>query len=344
MLAATLAHAGSDGRKGTAGATELLLPVGPRGTALGGAVASDVTGIESMFWNPAGLGGLTGTEAMFTHQRHFADNTLNFAGVATNAGRLGTIGLSAKVLSIGDVIVTTESAPDGTGEILSPTFAVLGLGWGKAFTDRVNFGLLLNYVHEDVANNTANGLAMDFGVQFGTGWHGFRFGMTVRNIGKSMEFSGPGFDTQIQDPSHDPNSGTRTLDYSSAAFELPSYLHLAASGLLMSTPTSKVTALGAFQSNSFSGDQLRGGLEWGYKDLFMLRGSYFGTFNGTIDSASGEESFAFDSGDDIYEGFAMGAGVGTRFGESGRLGVDFSWRPTKTVFEDVLEFGLRVNF
>src|SRR5512137_2251626 len=67
------ALAGSNGRKGTAGAPELSIAVGPRGTALGGAVVSDVTGVESMFWNPAGLGTLTKTEAMFSHTQYFAD-------------------------------------------------------------------------------------------------------------------------------------------------------------------------------------------------------------------------------------------------------------------------------
>ena len=42
------------GRRGTDGALELQLPVGARGSALGGSVASDVTGVEGIFWNPAG--------------------------------------------------------------------------------------------------------------------------------------------------------------------------------------------------------------------------------------------------------------------------------------------------
>jgi hypothetical protein len=221
---------------------------------------------------------------------------------------------------------------------------VFSLGWGRAFTDRVNFGATLNYVHEDVANNTANGMAFDFGVQYGTDWHGFKFGVTVRNIGQSMSFSGPGFGISVQDPSSDPNSTPRTVDFTSAAFEMPSYLQFATNATVMQNPTSKLVALAAFQSNNFSGDQLRGGLEWGYKDIVQLRGSYYGTFNGTIDATTGDESFAFDGGDDLYEGYALGAGLGTRFGETGHVGVDFSWRPTKSVFDDVMEFGVRVNF
>jgi hypothetical protein len=343
LVAASGAYAGSDGRKGTAGASELQIPIGPRSTALGGAVASDVTGIEAMYWNPAGLGATPGTEVMFAHTAYFADMKVNYAGVATKAGGFGTIGVSAKILSVGDVIVTTEQAPDGTGEILHPTFSVLGVSWGRAFTDRVNFGATVNYVHEDVANNTANGVAFDFGVQYVTEWHGFRFGMAAKNIGTSMEFSGPGFEISGRDPSSDPNAGNRILSFSSSAFEMPSFLVLSSSANLMRTDIYRLTVLGAFQNNNFSGDQIRGGLEWMYRDLFALRGSYFGTFNGTID-ATGDETIKFDAGDDLYSGFALGAGVGTRFGDTGHVGVDVAWRPVRDQFDDVVELALKLDF
>jgi hypothetical protein len=338
------AHAGSDGRKGTAGASELQIPVGPRSTALGGAVASDVEGIEAMFWNPAGLASTSGTEALFANSSYFADMKVNYAGIATKAGNFGTLGLAAKILSVGDVIVTTEQAPDGTGEILHPTFAVMGLSWGKAFTDRVNFGATVNYVREDVANNVANGVAFDFGVQYVTDWHGLRFGMAAKNIGSSMAFSGPGFELLTRDPEADPNAGNRIVDFSSNEFEMPSYFVLSSSAVVARNSASKLVALGAYQSNNFSGDQLRAGLELGYRETFALRTSYFGTFNGSTDALTGEESFSFDSGDDIYSGFAIGGGVATRFGDSGRLGLDLSWKPVKENFDDIIEFGIRLTF
>src|SRR5437867_4091178 len=78
LLAATAAtavtaFAGSDERKGTGGALELRLPVGPRGTALGSAVVGDASGIDALFWNPAGLATIEATEATFSHTQYFAD-------------------------------------------------------------------------------------------------------------------------------------------------------------------------------------------------------------------------------------------------------------------------------
>jgi hypothetical protein len=344
-LAAAPALAGSEGRKGTAGALELRIPVGARGTALGGAVASDISGVEAMFWNPAGLANVTGTDAMFSHQNYFADMKLNYAGVASKVGDFGVIGLSVKVLSIGDIYVTTEQAPDGTGEILTPTFAVLGGSWARQFTDRVNFGGTVSYVSENVASNTANGVAFDFGVQYMTDWHGFRLGMVIKNYGTSMSYSGPGFEVSVLDPNQDPNAGPHKLTYDGTSFEMPSYISLSSSYNIVQSSRARLTALAAFQNNNFSGDNLRGGLEWNYRDMFALRGSYFGSFNGTIDPATGEETFAFDGGDDLYEGWALGAGLGTKFGTASTVGVDFAYRPVKDgLFDDTYELGVHLKF
>ena len=87
--AAAPAWSGSDERKGTGGAFELKIPVGPRGNALGGAVVGDIEGVEAAFWNPAGLGSLERTEALFSHKQYFADMTINYASVATRLAASG---------------------------------------------------------------------------------------------------------------------------------------------------------------------------------------------------------------------------------------------------------------
>jgi hypothetical protein len=344
LLAAAPAHAGSTDRTGTSGAVELLIPVGARGTALGGAVQSDVDGIEAMFWNPAGLASVERTQALFTHTSYFADMKMNYAGIGTRVGNFGTLGVAAKVLSIGDIPVTTEAAPEGTGEILHPTFAVLGATWAHQFTDRVNFGFTTNWINENIANNTAGGLAFDFGVQYATGWRGLRFGIAMKNIGAPMKYTGPGFEILTRDPSADPNAGTRGLSFSSQPFDLPSNFAFSSSVDLLRDPHQALLGFGAFQNNNFSGDNVRTGLEWTWHERVALRGSYFGTFAGTTDFASGETTQKFRSGDDLYSGLALGAGTYTKFGENGRAGIDLTWRPARAPFDDIVEVGLKLDF
>lgn len=343
VLAASTAGANSDERKGTSGASELLIPVGPRGSALGPSVASDVSGAEATFWNPAGLASVQGTEALFSHTEYFANMKVNYAAVAVKAGGLGVLGFNAKVLSVGDVVVTTEQAPDGTGEILQPTLSVLGASWGRAFTDRVSFGATVDFDLEHVGSMSANGVAADFGVQYDTGWRGLKLAMTMKNFGSSMHFSGDNLDVSVLPPGAEPGAANRILQFTTASFEMPSYFTLTGSWNLYHQPTTGLKLMGAFQNNNFVGDNFSGGAEWTYRDVLALRGSWFGTLTSTSDPVNGDQSVKFESGDDLYQGVAVGAGVKVKTGGS-KLGVDMSWRPVRQFFDDIVEVGVHLDF
>ncbi len=340
--AAAPAFAGSDERNGTGGALELRLPVGPRGSALGSSVVGDASGIEALFWNPAGLATIERTEATFSHTQYFADMKLNYAAVGTHLG-IGTLAFNAKVLSIGDVIVTTEDAPDGTGEILSPTFSVLGMSYARQFTDRVLFGLTTNFVNERIRSASATGVSFDFGVQYVTGYRGLRLGMAMKNFGPSMEFGGDDFNVNLRPPDTDPTSSNRTLAFTSASFEQPSFFSLGATIDVVKNANSRLALMSAFQNNNFVGDNYSGGAEWSYKDTFALRGSWFGSVNTPIDATTGEESTEIRSGDDLYNGYAFGAGAQVKTGNT-KLGVDMAWKSVRSFFDDTVEVALRLSF
>lgn len=338
------ALAGSEERKATDGAAELLIPVGPRGTALGASFAGEADGVEAIYWNPAGLATLEGTEAMFNHTRYFADMKLNYVAIGTRWGTIGEFGFTAKVLSVGDIIETTEDAPEGTGKTFSPTFAVLGATYARAFTDRVRFGATANFVSERILDASARGLAFDFGVQYLTDWRGLNFGLVMKNFGPGMQFSGTGFQLSFHRPDADPTATNRTFLTSSTAFDMPSYFTLAGSVNALSNASQRLTFLSAFQSNNFAGDNFCGGVEWGLRDVFALRGSWFGTVRGATDPLTGVQTGGFDTGDDLYTGYALGAGAHVRAGGSA-VSVDVAWRPVReAAFSDILDFGLKIRF
>ena len=51
-----VSDAANQSRVGTAGAQELLIPVGARGIAIGGSSMIFANGVDAIYWNPAGLG------------------------------------------------------------------------------------------------------------------------------------------------------------------------------------------------------------------------------------------------------------------------------------------------
>ena len=324
------ARAGSDERQGTSGAGELKIPVGPRSNALAGTTVADTYGAEAIYFNPAGLGNLTGTQAYFSHLGYIADMNVNYFAVVTKVGNFGSLGFSAKVLDVGDVIVTTEEAPDGTGEVMTPTFSVLGLTYARQFTDKVRFGATAQFVNEKVENATARGLAFDFGFQYDTGYNGLVFGFAMKNFGSSMEFTGSDFEFNVPIPDAEPGSSNRTVTTTAAPFEMPSYFQMGLAYNLLQREQNQFKVLGTFYSNNFTPDEFRGGAEYMYKEQFALRAGY----GRRVSSADG----------DVYDGFSWGAGLNLNVGSSAKMRFDYANRMVKDFFDDTHEFAVGRSF
>jgi hypothetical protein len=327
MTAAAPARAGSPERLGTSGADELRLPVGVRSVGLGGADAAGVTGVEALYYNPAGIAlGKSNTEVMFSYSRLIADMNLNYVAVAQKVGGFGTFGLSVKALSIGDIERTTETAPDGTGEIFSPTFAVIGLTYGRELTDRVAFGGTVTYLNETILQESARGIAFDLGFQYDTDYRGMRFGLAMKNVGPSLEFTGSDFERLQQISGDDPNAAKRALSSGSSSFEMPTWFQFGLSYPAITTPQGILTVHGLYSSNSFMVDEGRVGAEYTYRHDYAVRAGYKITTDGS----------------DLY-GWSYGAGLRMAIGNS-HMWLDYAGQNVSDFFDDVQHVALTFQF
>lgn len=299
--------AGPRNKKGLSAAPELLIPVGSIGTSLGGSNLANVSGVDALYWNPSGLATMTSKtgEVMFSHQKYLAGIDINYVAGAYKLGSLGNIGLSLKSLGFGDIDVTTADAPDGTGETFSPIYITLGVSFARAMTDRILFGVTTKVIYEKIVNETATGLAFDFGLQYTVGVTGMKFGVTLKNFGPSMRFDGNDLENYYQPPGTPSGSLNEPRRIYLADFELPTSLSLALSYDLNLGRTSAVTFNGTFQNNSFSPDDYVVGLEYNFKKLVYLRGAY------NFDQDFFETK---ESREDRLFGPSFGAGVKYNFG------------------------------
>jgi hypothetical protein len=319
LLSLSSAFAGNSLKVGTAGATELLIPVGARSSAMGGAVVADAKGVESMYWNPAGLATLEGTEFALSHQPYIADIKVNWGALATNIEGFGSIGASVKVVSIGDIEETTVDHPEGTGNVYSPSLAVIGLTYARTLTANVSVGATAMLVSENIFKVSATGMAFDFGVIYDPRWKGLKFGMAIKNYGPQMSFSGPGFDLTSE------QLGTRNVRSQNASFELPSHIDLGASYNFLNKDKNTLTFDGVYRSNNFQEDMYQGGLEYAYNDMYYLRAGY----NYSIDK-------------DYLYGASLGAGLAVPIGTT-KISFEYTWTQTK-VLTDNQYFTLKANF
>ncbi len=330
-LVAGTAWAGSDERIGTAGAAELRIPVGTRTAALGGAAIADVQGAEAIFWNPAGIALSEHNEAFFSHMRYLGDMKLNYASVLLRTDDAGTLGFSAKVLSVGDILVTTEEQPEGTGQVTSPTFTVLGVSYARQMTDRVTFGGSINLVNESILQETSNGIAFDLGFQYALNWHGVRIAGVLKNWGPQMHYSGADLEGFFIPPGSRPDANPRSYQSISGDFEMPAQAQIAIAGNLWNLEGNRVTGSASFQSNNFSRDQFQGGVEYGYKNTLFLRGGY--TFSQKDDA----------KGIGYLYGFTGGLGISWPIGDQ-HVDVGYSFQQVKEFFDHNHTFSLRYLF
>ncbi len=335
-LSISLVMAGSKKRRGTAGAQELLIPVGSVGTALGGSYSAVISGIEAAYWNPAGVAKIEGNgEAMFSHMNYIADINVEYAAIASRVGSFGVLGATMKTIDFGEIPVTTTESPDGTGETYSPRYMTLGVIFSKVMTDRINFGVKLNLVSEQVMRVSATGVALNAGVQYRTSADGFMMGVTLRNLGTDMLFTGADLEQTITPPGTEPGTRSEPWRIPLSAFELPTQLEIAIGyGIYHSGPT-KVTLGASFLNDNFSLDQYTVGAEIELMDMIYLRGSYA--------LAEDPETHEFYSGNEEYLwGAGFGGGLKLNMGST-NFKIDYAMRPSY-LFSNTQWLTFRVGF
>jgi hypothetical protein len=106
-----IAFGGGENRAGTSSAPELTIPVGARYLGTVGSGVAIASGLEAIYWNPAGVDNARrDVNAMFSFRDYIADIDVNYASVSSRFS-FGTLALSLRAFDLGKIDVTTESAP-----------------------------------------------------------------------------------------------------------------------------------------------------------------------------------------------------------------------------------------
>lgn len=328
FLAVNIGFSGPRSKLGTSAAPELLIPVGSIGTSLNGSNLSNITGVDAIFWNPAGLASLNSPKAelLFSHSIYFADMNMQYLAVGASLGNIMNLGLSIRSLNIGDIYETTEIQPDGTGTIFKPSYITANLTLAKQLTDKIRFGTNIKLITESVANVSATGFAFDFGIQYKGGNTGLAFGIALKNLGPAMTFNGSGLDRTVTGV----NGNTSIQRVILQEFDLPTSLELGVSYSANLGKKNMVNLYSAFNNSSFSSDEYRFGLEYNWNNILSLRGGA----NVYPDKESKEALF----------GPTFGAGIKYPIG-SMTIGFDYAYRHvTETAFNTNHYFTLNLGF
>jgi hypothetical protein len=182
----------------------LLVSTSPKASALGDAYTSIGLGSEAMFYNPAGLAGMQTTFDMnINYTGWIADIKYLSGGLAWNLNEYGVIGFNLLTVDYGIINGTSISldvANDlgylDNGELSNVGAYSAGLSYARAISREFSVGGTVKLVGQNLGvsvlqsgskENDAAKLAFDAGVKYLTGFHGFMFGMSIRNFATNVK-------------------------------------------------------------------------------------------------------------------------------------------------------------
>lgn len=332
----SMVFAGNRDRSGQAGASHLLIDPWARTSGMAGAGVAEVRGLESVFSNVAGLTGVRKTELSFNRTQYLVGSNcgigINSIAIAQHLGKkrdFGVISVSFFSQNFGDIPITTTEQPEGGLGTFSPTLTYIGLHYAKSFNNFIKGGVSIKVINERISDSRATGFAIDAGVQYVTGkFENFKIGVTLKNIGLPMHYSGDGLSIRARIPSQD---FEQTLQMRSAEFEMPSLLSigisydllffggeyaemsredLAAEGLTRDDAEHRLTFAGSFTANSYTRDVFAIGLEYGFRNIFMIRAGYGLENIGRGAKSNVDETAAILlNSDSFFSGPAVGASI-----------------------------------
>ncbi len=186
----------------------LLVSISPHASAMGEAYCALGTGVESILFNPAGISETTNRFEMQAYNTQWIGDINYFGGsFIWNLQQFGALGFSLLSVDYGTIYGTSllageaekESYPLGyidLGKIDNVGAYACGLSYGRAISTQFLVGGDIRIVGQNLGqsqlangfkDNNAVKMVFDAGVKYHTGFHGFRFGMSIRNFSSNVK-------------------------------------------------------------------------------------------------------------------------------------------------------------
>ncbi len=315
-------------KTGTTAAKFLSIGIGPRANSMGGAFSAVSNDASAMYWNPAGIAGINEVQALITYTKMFADINVNYIGLVMPLGSVGNLGLSVTSMNVGDMYVTTELYPEGTGEKFTAGSYAFGLTYARYITEDFAVGANIKYIRETIYNSYADGFAIDIGTTFKTPFYGIRFASSISNYGSKMQMGGTDLLVRhTADPTRLGSNNTLDANLATEQFELPLKLQVGVARDFQFTDEHRLTiAIDAIHPNDNNQWVNLGGELSLFNDLISLRGGYKALFL-----------------KDTQEGLTLGAGIKYDGLKYFRIEVDYSYQQMKYL-DNLHSFGVMLSF
>jgi hypothetical protein len=327
LICAT-AYSQNVSKTGTTAAKFLSIGIGPRAISMGGAFSSVANDASAMYWNPAGVAYADQFQALFSYTSLFAGINLSYFGIVLPAGSVGNFAVSVTAINYGNIDVTTETQPEGTGETFTPSSYAIGLTYSRFITNEFLVGATAKLVTEGIYHSNATGVAFDIGTIFKTPFYGVKFASSITNFGTKMQMSGNDLLIRYNvDPTRAGSNNTVDANIATDQFDLPLRLQIGLSKDYQLFDNQRLTLAvdGVVPNDNNEWVDVGGELAL-FNNMVMLRGGYKALFL-----------------KDSQEGLTLG--VGFNYARAGfiDIGIDYSYQQFKYL-GNVNSFGVLLKF
>lgn len=174
---------------GTNSADFLKIGVGAKNIAIGETGATEL-GVNSIYWNPAGLNGVESKEIAFMHGIMIGDVTFENISYAQKFD-FGILGISANYLNVKEI-----PKYDNTGFSQVGSFKPYDVSLCISYANKISLfpvGITLKYIQSSLDDVTASAVAFDYGIIYYTPIDGLDAGLSIQNVGTPMKFDEEAF-------------------------------------------------------------------------------------------------------------------------------------------------------
>lgn len=177
-----------DPNVGTTSFNFLKIGVGARATSLGGAYAGIGGDVNSLYWNPGGLGILDGKEGTATYMNYIVGMQSGYLGYGQRWNKNSVFGIGISYLSVGSIKETTVNDPTGAYlGTFTPSNMALGLSYARTVSKDIYGGITFKGMRESIKSYSSMGFAFDIGIYYITPYKGVTFGSAFLNLGKKTK-------------------------------------------------------------------------------------------------------------------------------------------------------------
>lgn len=170
---------------GTSRTEFLLIGVGSRPTGMGEAYTAVADDVNTISYNPAGLGQIKTTQVILMYNKWIESIGYEYMGLAYHINEnIGTVGLELKYLHMDDIV--GRSLNGKRTEDFTASNLALTVSYGKKVLDNLMLGLNFKILKENIEDEESNGFAIDIGGLYKK--DKFGIGVSIQNFGTDMKF------------------------------------------------------------------------------------------------------------------------------------------------------------